>query len=81
MFDAIQQEIQVMDPSCQLEKGRLRWEEKEEDCLGTGSFGAVFKGKYEPPGHRSKQVAIKKLKDVPGPSSVASFLEEAAMLK
>ena len=81
MFDAIQQEIQVMDPSCQLEKGRLRWEEKEEDCLGTGSFGAVFKGKYKPPGHRSKQVAIKKLKDVLGPSSVASFLEEAAMLK
>ena len=73
--------IQVMYPSCQLEKDRLRWKEKEAGRLGTGSFGAVFNGKYKPPGHGWQKVAIKKLKEVPGPPSVAFFLEEAAMLK
>ena len=81
MFDAIQQEIQVMYPSCQLEKKRLRWNEEKKDHLGTGSYGAVFKGNYKPPGHGWKKVAIKKLKGVPGPSGVASFLGEAAMLR
>ena len=81
MFDAIQQEIQVMSPSCQLEKEKLRWKETQEDRLGIGTFGAVFKGKYKPPGRGWKQVAIKRLKEVPSPSSVTSFLGEAAMLK
>ena len=81
VFDAIQQEIQVMYPTCQLEKKRLLWKEEKDSLLGEGTFGAVFKGKYKPPRLGWKKAAIKKLKDVPDPSSVASFLEEAAVLK
>ena len=81
MFDAIQQEIQVMYPSCQIEKKRIRWTEKNEDFLGGGSYGDVYKGRYKPPGHGWKKAAVKKLKQSPCPSNVAPFLREAAMLK
>ena len=81
MFDAIQQEIQVMYPSCQIEKKRIRWTEKNEDFLGGGSYGDVYKGRYKPPGHGWKKAAVKKIKQSPCPSNVAPFLREAAMLK
>ena len=43
MFDAIQNGIQVMYPSCQLEVRRLQYDESERKaCLGEGSFGKVF---------------------------------------
>ena len=77
MFDAIQHGIQVLYPSCQVDKERLR---EEEDPIGDGSFGIVFKGKYTPPGNGGKKVAVKRLKTPPEPSNVASFLGEAAML-
>ena len=77
MFDAIQHGIQVMYPSCQINKERLS---EEKDPIGNGSFGTVFKGKYTPPGHGGKKVAVKRLKNPPEPSNVASFLGEAAML-
>ena len=82
MFDAIQNGIQVMYPSCQLEVKRLQYDESERKaCLGEGSFGKVFKGRYFPPGRRRKAVAIKKIRKHPDPSNVAAFLKEAAMLK
>lgn len=81
MFDAIQQEIQVMYPSCQIEKKRVRWTEEDEHFLGGGSYGDVYKGRYKPPGHGWKNAAVKNLKQTPCPSNVASFLREAAMLK
>ena len=82
MFDAIQNGIQVMYPSCQLEVRRLQYDESERKaCLGEGSFGKVFKGRYFPPGRRRKAVAIKKIRKHPDPSNVAAFLKEAAMLK
>ena len=82
MFDAIQNGIQVMYPSCQLEVTRLQYDESERKaCLGEGSFGKVFKGRYFPPGRRRKAVAIKKIRKHPDPSNVAAFLKEAAMLK
>ena len=77
MFDAIQHGIQVMYPSCQINKERLC---EEKDPIGDGSFGIVFKGKYTPPGHGGKKVAVKRLKNPPEPSNVASFLGEAAMI-
>ena len=82
MFDAIQNGIQVMYPSCQLEVRRLQYDDSERKaCLGEGSFGKVFKGRYFPPGRRRKAVAIKKIRKHPDPSNVAAFLKEAAMLK
>ena len=82
MFDAIQNGIQVMYPSCQLEVRRLQYDESERKaCLGDGSLGKVFKGRYFPPGRRRKAVAIKKIRKHPDPSNVAAFLKEAAMLK
>ena len=82
MFDAIQNGIKVMYPSCQLEVGRLQYNESERKaCLGEGSFGKVLKGRYSPPGHRRKDVAVKKIRKHPDPSNVAAFLKEAAMLK
>ena len=78
MFDSIQHGIQVIFPYCQIDKRRLYCDEKE--ILGSGSCGTVFKGKLSPPGHGRKHVAVKKLKETPDPSNVASFLSEAAML-
>ena len=78
MFDSIQHGIQVIFPYCQIDKRRLYCDEKE--ILGSGSWGTVFKGKLSPPGHGRKDVAVKKLKETPDPSNVASFLSEAAML-
>ena len=81
-FDAIQNGIQVMYPSCQLEVRRLQYDERErEACLGEGSFAKIFKGRYFPPGHRRRDVAVKKILKPPDPSNVAAFLKEAAMLK
>ncbi|KAL9963714.1 hypothetical protein ACROYT_G027248 [Oculina patagonica] len=79
MFDAIQNGIQVM--SCQIDARRLRYSELESDKLGGGSYGTVFKGKFTPPGHGRKDVAVKKLRKAPDPSNVANFLREADMLK
>ena len=79
MFDAIQNGIQVM--SCQIDFRRLRYTETERDKLGGGSYGTVFKGKFTPPGHGRKDVAVKKLREAPQPSNVATFLREADMLK
>jgi len=78
MFDSIQHGIQVMYPYCQIERRRLHCDEQE--ILGSGSYGTVFKGKLSPPGHGRKKVAVKKLKETPDPSNVAPFLREAAML-
>ena len=76
-FDAIQNGIQVI--SCQIDVRRLRYNER--DILGEGTFGTVFKGKFNRPGHGPKDVAVKKLRGAPHPSNVASFLQEADMLK
>ncbi len=77
MFDAIQNGIQVM--SCQIDVRRLRY--NEGDSLGGGTYGAVFRGKLTQPGHGRKDVAVKKLREAPHPSNVATFLREADMLK
>ena len=77
MFDAIQNGIQVI--SCQIDVRRVRYNER--DILGGGTYGAVFKGKFNRPGHGRKDVAVKKLRETPHPSNVASFLREADMLK
>ncbi|KAJ7392751.1 hypothetical protein OS493_010406 [Desmophyllum pertusum] len=79
MFDAIQNGIQVMYPCCQIDPRRLRY--KERELLGEGSYGQVFKGRFTLPGHARRDVAVKKLREVPYPSNVAAFLQEAAMLK
>ena len=79
MFDAIQHCIQVIYPPCQIDNKRFRCQ--EEDYLGKGAFGTVIKGKYAPPGHGWKDVAVKKLSKDLNPSNVAPFLGEAAMLK
>ncbi|KAL9963713.1 hypothetical protein ACROYT_G027246 [Oculina patagonica] len=77
MFDAIQNGIQVI--SCQIDARRLLYNER--DILGAGTYGAVFKGKFTPPGYGRKDVAVKKLREVPHPSNLATFLREADMLK
>ena len=79
MFDAMQHGIQIIYPPCQIDNKRLRYQ--EEDYLGRGSYGTVFKGKYAPPGHGWKDVAVKKLRKDLNPSNVSPFLGEAAMLK
>ena len=79
MFDAIQIGMQVM--SCQIDFRRLRYNETERDKLGVGSYGTVFKGRFTPPGHGRKDVAVKKLREAPQPANVATFLREADMLK
>jgi len=78
-FDAIQNGIQVMNPPCQINNSRLRYSVRH--ILGRGSYGTVFKGQYNPPGHGRKEVAVKKLKEAMCPSNVVTFLEEAATLK
>ena len=78
-FDAIQSGIQVMYPPCQINIRRLRYDERH--ILGRGSYGTVFKGQFNPPGHGRKEVAVKKLKEALCPSNVVTFLEEAATLK
>ena len=79
MFDAIQAGIQVIYPPCQIDTRCLSYNER--DIIGTGSYGAVYKGKFTPPGHGRKDVAVKKLKEAPCPSNVVSFLHEAATAK
>ena len=82
MLDVIQNGTKVMYQSCQLEVRRLQYNENERKAyLGEGSFGKVLKGRYSPPGHRRKDVAVKKIRKHPDPSNVAAFLKEAAMLK
>ncbi|XP_022802296.1 uncharacterized protein LOC111339834 [Stylophora pistillata] len=82
IFDAIQNGIQVMYPSCQLDLRRLNYNEKEREAhLGKGTYGTVFKGRYSPPGHEKTDVAVKKIREHPDKSNVATFLKEAAMLK
>ena len=78
-FDAIQTGIQVMYPPCQMDIKSLHYDER--DTLGVGTYGAVFKGKFTPPGHGMRDVAVKKLKGAPSPSNVVSFLHEAATAK
>ena len=80
MFDAIQQGIQVMYPSCQIDKKKLHCIETQNNELGGGSYGTVYKGKLSSPGHARKDVAVKKIRETQHPSSVATFLGEAAML-
>ena len=79
MFDAIQTGVQVMNPPCQIDSKSLRY--KVQHSLGSGSFGAVFEGKFTPPGQERKKVAVKELKEATCPSSVVSFLQEASILK
>ncbi len=79
MFDAIQNEIQVM--SCQIDVRRRCYECSESDKLGEGTYGTVFKGRFTPPGQAERDVAVKKLQKTSDPSNVASFLREADMLK
>ena len=76
-FDAIQHGIQVMYPPCQIDKRRLQC---TEETLGKGSHGTVYKGKFGPSGHGSKDVVVKVLSEIQHPSNVALFLREAAML-
>ena len=74
-FDAIQNGIRVMSPSCEIEKRRLNYETR----IGRGSYGEVYKGKISLPG-REKEVAVKKLKVPPQASNVAPFIREANIL-
>ena len=81
-FDAIQNGIQVMYPSCQLEVRRLQYDESEREAyLCEGSFAKIFKGRYFPPGYKRRDVTVKKILKPPDLSNVAAFLKEAAMLK
>ena len=79
-FDAIQSGIQVMYPPCQIDIKRLLYDERGT-ILGAGTYGAVFKGKFTPPGRGIRDVAVKKLREAPSPSNVVSFLHEAATVK
>ena len=80
MFDAIQHGIQVMYPSCQIDKKKLSCTETQNSKLGIGSYGTVYKGKLISAGRARKNVAVKKLRETPQASSVATFLGEASML-
>ena len=79
-FDAIQHGIRVMSPSCIIDKKTLCYMETSRDKLGGGSFGEVYKGEIILPGCQIKEVAVKKLKDIPRAPNVASFLREADIL-
>lgn len=79
MFDAIEDGMQVMNPPCQIDIRRLCY--KETDIVGGGSYGTIFKGQFTPPGHGTKDVAVKKLREAPCPSNLLSFLQEAATTK
>ena len=76
-FDAIQHGIRVMSPSWEIDRSILSYKGK----LGSGSFGAVYKGEISLSGREgTKEVAVKKLKETPLAPNVASFLKEAKIL-
>ncbi|KAJ7392762.1 hypothetical protein OS493_010417 [Desmophyllum pertusum] len=79
MFDAIQKGIQVMHP---VLSNRCKKPSLPTDRIPSGgSYGHVFRGTFTPPGHATRDVAVKKLQEAPHRSNVAAFLREAAMLK
>ena len=79
-FHAIQHGISVMSPSYAIDRRNLHYKEKSRYKLGKGTYGEVYKGKLSLPGHKKREVAVKKLNEIPQASNVSSFLEEADML-
>ena len=79
-FDAIEHGIRVISLSCEIDKRSLHYKETPRYKVGGGSYGEVYEGKLSLPGHRRREVAVKKLKYIPTASNVASFIEEADML-
>ena len=79
-IDAIQYGISVMSPSYAIDRRNLQYNERSRNKLGKGTYGEVYKGKLSLPGHKRREVAVKKLNDTPQASNVSSFLEEADIL-
>ena len=79
-IDAIQHGISVMSPSYAIDRRNLQYNERSRNKLGKGTYGEVYKGKLSLPGHKRREVAVKKLNDTPQASNVSSFLEEADIL-
>ena len=79
-IDAIQHGISVMSPSYAIDRRNLQYNERPRNKLGKGTYGEVYKGKLSLPGHKRREVAVKKLNDTPQASNVSSFLEEADIL-
>ena len=79
-FGAIQHGISVMSPSYAIDRRNLHYKEKSRNKLGKGTYGEVYKGKLSLPGHKGREVAVKKLNETPQASNVSSFLEEADLL-
>ena len=58
---------------------RLRIEYKEKDCIGTGEFGKVYKGKLKL--QKEYEVAIKTIKNLASETQKKNFVDECNLMK